>query len=212
MSRSQHGLPTKTIGGDNANSEGSLVKITAYDPWKYETTSSVTILPLLNTNTVEPRLTATSVIQSPRYNGHFFWPLGKNNHISCKQTLVNTVTSLLQPIFFGPLTGFHCKNCLEIIIAKSTVTKIYNLKYSTKSFLKKICLRGGSRGGVQGVRPPPPPWDDLRFSNTTGILRKKKGAEVEQETSAPHPKKNPGTAPVSLAFHWKMSTEELDFM
>ena len=61
--------------------------------------------------------------------------------------------------------------------------------------------RGGSRGRVQGVRTPPP-WDDLRFSNTTGILPKKKktmwflGVEVEQETSVPPPKKNPGSAPV----------------
>ena len=43
--------------------------------------------------------------------------------------------------------------------------------------------------------------DDLQFSNTTGILQKKKkttwfiGVEVEQETSAPPPKKNPGSAP-----------------
>ena len=40
----------------------------------------------------------------------------------------------------------------------------------------------------------PPPRDDLRFSNTTSILQKKKtmwftGVEVEQETSAPSPKK-----------------------
>ena len=54
---------------------------------------------------------------------------------------------------------------------------------------------------MQEVRTPPPPWDDLRFSNTTGILPKKKnyvvypGAEVEQQTSAPPPKKNPGSAP-----------------
>ena len=45
----------------------------------------------------------------------------------------------------------------------------------------------------------PPPRDDLRFSNTTGILQKKTmwfiGVEVEQETSAPPPKKNPGSAP-----------------
>ena len=43
---------------------------------------------------------------------------------------------------------------------------------------------------------------DLRFSNTTGILQKTTmwfiGVEVEQETSAPPPKKNPGSAP---AFH-----------
>ena len=47
--------------------------------------------------------------------------------------------------------------------------------------------------------PPPSPRDDLRFSNTTGILQKKTtwfiGVEVEQETSAPPPKKNPGSAP-----------------
>ena len=45
----------------------------------------------------------------------------------------------------------------------------------------------------------PPPRDDLWFSNTTGILQKKTmwfiGVEVEQETSAPPPKKNPGSAP-----------------
>ena len=39
----------------------------------------------------------------------------------------------------------------------------------------------------------------MRFSNTTGILQKKTmwfiGVEVEQETSAPPPKKNPGSAP-----------------
>ena len=67
---------------------------------------------------------------------------------------------------------------------------------------KSWALRGGYRGRVQGVHTPPP-WDDLRFSNTTGILQKKKkpmwfiGVEVEQETTAPPPKKNPGSAPSS---------------
>ena len=68
------------------------------------------------------------------------------------------------------------------------------------------CLcRGGSRGkGAGGAHPHPPTPNDLRFSNTTGILRKKKktmcfiGVEVEQETSAPLPKKNPGSAPALL--------------
>ena len=56
-----------------------------------------------------------------------------------------------------------------------------------------VVRRGGSRGRVQGVRTSL--WDDPRFSNTTGILQKKKktmwfiGVEVEQETSAPLPKK-----------------------
>ena len=43
-----------------------------------------------------------------------------------------------------------------------------------------------------GVRTPPP-QDDLRFSNRTGILKKKTmcfiGVEVEQEKSAPPSKK-----------------------
>ena len=48
--------------------------------------------------------------------------------------------------------------------------------------LNQCRSRGGSRGRVQGVRTPP--LDDLRFSNTTGILPKKKtmwfiGVEVE---------------------------------
>ena len=51
--------------------------------------------------------------------------------------------------------------------------------------------------------PPPPPPDDLGFSNTTGILSPQKtmwfiGVEVEQETGVPPPKKNPGSAPVTV--------------
>ena len=64
-------------------------------------------------------------------------------------------------------------------------------------FLCHAIVRGGPRGRVQGVRTLP--WDDLRFSNTTGILHKKTtlliGVEEEQETSAPPPEKNPGCAP-----------------
>ena len=51
--------------------------------------------------------------------------------------------------------------------------------------------------------PPPHPRDDLRFSNTTGILQKEKTmwfirVEVEQETNATPPKKNPGMGTVIL--------------
>ena len=69
-------------------------------------------------------------------------------------------------------------------------------RMAKKHQVKISKIRGGSRGRVQGVRPTPP-CDDLRFSNKTSILQKKKknmwfiGVEVEQETSAPHPKKNP---------------------
>ena len=63
-----------------------------------------------------------------------------------------------------------------------------------KSYAAGADLGGGCRGYA------PPPRDDLRFSNTTGILRKKKtmcfiSVEVEKETSAPPPKKNLGSAP-----------------
>ena len=52
----------------------------------------------------ETRLTATSVIRSPRYYGHFFWPPGKNRHtFYCKKTLVNTATPLTWPIFLWPI-------------------------------------------------------------------------------------------------------------
>ena len=60
------------------------------------------------------------------------------------------------------------------------------------------------RGGGGGGRPPPPPPPEM----TCGFLiqrvfcTKKKlwfiGVEVEQESSAPPPKKNPGSAPESV--------------
>ena len=65
---------------------------------------------------------------------------------------------------------------------------------------KKLSSGADLGGGCRGCAPSPP-WDDLWFSNTTGILQKKEktmwfiGVEVEQETSAPPPKKNPGSAP-----------------
>ena len=74
------------------------------------------------------------------------------------------------------------------------------LQLSFQKTILNLYLRvsGGSRGRVQGVRTLLP-GNDLRFSNTTGILQIKTmwfiGFEVEQETSAPRPKKNPRSAP-----------------
>ena len=58
-------------------------------------------------------------------------------------------------------------------------------------------------GGCRGCAPPPP-WDDLWFSNTTGILQKKKtmwfiGVEVEQETNTPPPKKKSWIRPCNTS-------------
>ena len=63
--------------------------------------------------------------------------------------------------------------------------------------------RGGSRGRVQGVRNPPPPPPEMTCGFLIQLVFCKKktirfiGCEVEQETCAPPPKKNPGSAPAS---------------
>ena len=103
------------------------------------------------------------------------------------------------------LTRYVAKITIAIVIMPNNITRILTLKVLATTTVLLFCQnlswtvtlqwshRGGSRGRVQGVRTPPPPWDDLQFSNTTGILPKKKlwfiGVEVEQETSAPPPKK-----------------------
>ena len=58
-------------------------------------------------------------------------------------------------------------------------------------------------GGAGGAPPPPPPEMTCGFLIQLVFCNKKKkktiwfiGVEVEQETSAPRPKKNPGSAPV----------------
>ena len=63
--------------------------------------------------------------------------------------------------------------------------------------------RGGSRGRVQGVRIPPPEMTCGFLIQLVFCKKKKKktmwliGVELEQETSAPPPKKDPGSAPES---------------
>ena len=62
-------------------------------------------------------------------------------------------------------------------------------------------LTGADLGGVQGVRTAPPlPEMTCGFLIQLVFCKKKKtmwfiGIEVEQETSAPRPKKNPESAP-----------------
>ena len=61
--------------------------------------------------------------------------------------------------------------------------------------------RGGSRWRVQGGAQPPPPSPEMTCGFLTQLVFCQKktmwfiGVEVEQETSAPPPKKNPGSAP-----------------
>ena len=62
----------------------------------------------------------------------------------------------------------------------------------------QVYVQGRIQGeGAGGAHPP---RDAMRFSKTTGILQQKQnmwfiGVEVEQETNAPPPRKNPGSAP-----------------
>ena len=57
-----------------------------------------------NPYTMELRLTATLVIPPLCYYGHLVLAAQQNGHtFSCKETLINTVTSLLWQIFFGPV-------------------------------------------------------------------------------------------------------------
>ena len=55
-------------------------------------------------------------------------------------------------------------------------------------------------GGCRGCATPPPPEMTCGFLIQLVFCKKKTmwfiGVEVEQETSAPPPKKNPGSAPV----------------
>ena len=74
----------------------------------------------------------------------------------------------------------------------STISKYY-LVVIILAQAFHITYPGADLGGGCKECAPPTPRDGLRFSNTTGILRKKTmwfiGVEVEQETSAPPPKK-----------------------
>ena len=74
--------------------------------------------------------------------------------------------------------------------------------------MKLSGIRGGSRGRVQGVRthtPPPPPEMTCGFLLHLWYSAKKKtmwfiGVEVEQETSAPPPKKKSWIRPWGCTF------------
>ena len=81
---------------------------------------------------------------------------------------------------------------LNLISWFETIMPLHTFIEKTKSYCLIHVFQGRIQGeGAGGAHPP---WDDLRLSNTTGILQKKNtmwfiGVEVEQETSAPPPKK-----------------------
>ena len=93
----------------------------------------------------------------------------------------------------------HFRTCLvafQLILPQCTLQ--VKLPVFVARFIVPLASGADLGGGCSGSAPPPP-WDDVRFSNTNGILQKKTmwfiAVEVEQETSAPPPKKKPGSAP-----------------
>ena len=115
-------------------------------------------------------------------------------HRSCHSNEMTPLPILLAAIFLGTGNcsykivhfflsyGRICKSVIEIFwdevfIARNTVKQedldVWPLFVANEALLT-MQFRGGSRRRVQGVRTPSPSWDDLRFSNTTGILQKKK--------------------------------------
>ena len=89
---------------------------------------------------------------------------------------------------------------------------VYEL-YLYSAFNKTLVAlcRGGSRGRVQGVSPLPPEMT-CGFLIQLVFCKKKTmwfiGVEVEQETSAPLPKKNPGSTP---ALHSQCNSLRLNY-
>ena len=78
--------------------------------------------------------------------------------------VLQKLSPISQSTFGGPILYFiHCYKHFTTLLLRSKLPK---------QILRWLHVsRGGSRGRVQGVRPTP--RDDLRFSNTTGILQKK---------------------------------------
>ena len=59
---------------------------------------------------------------------------------------------------------------------------------------KRERYRGGSRGRVQGVRTPPPPWGEPLFFVFTFKICLPHQSVTPFLSGAPPPKKNPGSA------------------
>ena len=99
-------------------------------------------------------------------------------------------------------TIFRHLNCF-LLSAADDGKDGYGLKLEKLGQLfSSFSTRGGSRGRVQGVRTPPPPEMTCGFLIQLVFSKKTMwfiGVEVEQETSAPPPKKNPGSAPECYA-------------
>ena len=116
---------------------------------------------------------------------------------------------------FNIMTAFVCLQCLGAVTSDFFLIQLvfqFSCNRKRPNFplldpLKRPCsktyigCRGGSRGRVQRVRTPPPGMTCGFIIQLVCCPPPKKitmwfiGVEVQQETSAPPPKKNPGSAP-----------------
>ena len=86
-----------------------------------------------------------------------------------------------------------------LMVPSTTASFVCTGRYSTFFHVSTAVQAGADLGGgCRGFAPPPPPKMTCGFLIQLVFCQKKMwfiGVEVEQETSAPPPKKNPGSAP-----------------
>ena len=135
---------------------------------------------------------------------HFLTPKisGSGNISHCQQQSYSGLHfqgGRLNKVFFTEARGPTLSLWNIIFGRKSTSFKYLLLTNGTTfTYLVKTTAGADLGGGCRGCAPPPPPWDDLRFSNTTGILQKNYvvywcWSRARDECTPP--KKNPGSAP-----------------
>ena len=91
-----------------------------------------------------------------------------------------TKTTQPHPQVFSVNGSIIGQFCCMIDIISSHITKFFQI-WSTVVGNDESCMAfSGANlgGGCRGCTPPHPPQDNLRFSNTTGILQKKKSYVV----------------------------------
>ena len=97
--------------------------------------------------------------------------------LTVRTAAAKTILALMEERVTRPVTSSgNVSRVNAVRMLQETSVKLVRMRS-----IRPIRSRGGSRGRVHGVGgggrggpPPPPPRDDLRFSNTTGILQKKK--------------------------------------
>ena len=108
--------------------------------------------------------------------------------------------------FFRFLCSFPCS---RVPLCSLFRVSVHNDNLQHRGNMQKTSPTGADLGGevegAGGAHPPPPPTPEMTCGFLIQLVFCKKtmwfiGVEVEQETSAPPPKKNPGSAPAPILF------------